>query len=102
MIDIIIFWILLFILAMFIVVDGDIWRKKSHRSVWIAFLFSSLLVGLFAVDSYIQETRWNDGLCSCGNQWELISVQHVKNSGNHYFYQCVNCHNVIEMNYNPQ
>ena len=40
--------------------------------------------------------KYNNGICpKCGTEFHLVSVTHMKNNGNYYYYACENDH-VIE------
>ena len=70
--------------------------KKWTAVVLIAFAVGYSIAGLFALETAIDEDKWNDGYCECGGEWDLINIDHVKNRGNIYYYECVKCNNVID------
>ena len=43
---------------------------------------------------------WNNGHCECGTEWELVNIEHFRNSGELYYYDCNNCGTVIRTHSN--
>ena len=59
-----------------------------------------LAIGLSLAEAYADETAWNGGHCECGTEWELVNVEHLRNSGDLYYYDCNNCGKVIRTHSN--
>lgn len=78
--------------------------KDGWKKVVVA-IITSLLIGfgisgMFAMERKGDEMVWNNGSCGCGTEWELIDVEHLRNSGELYYYGCDNCGAVIRTHSN--
>lgn len=62
----------------------------------IAILIGIILGGMVSCDRSHNEKIWQNGICDCGNNYELFDIEHHKNSSDHYFYKCENCNDLIE------
>jgi hypothetical protein len=74
--------------------------KKVVVAIIIAFAIGFGVSGLFALERKGDEMAWNNGHCECGTEWELVDVEHLKNSGELYYYGCDNCGAVIRTHSN--
>lgn len=74
--------------------------KKVVVSIIVSLAIGFGLSGLLTLERKGDEMVWNGGHCECGTEWELIDVEHLKNSGNVYFYNCDNCSNIIKTHSN--
>ena len=59
-------------------------------------LLIGVALGICAWESAIDEESWNNGICSCGGEFEFSNAAHRKNGGNYYYYVCNECSYVIE------
>ena len=66
----------------------------------IASAFGTGFAGLLHLEHKNDEQLWNDGNCTCGKEWRLVSVDHVKNGGDLYYYTCDECNNTIRTHSN--
>lgn len=70
--------------------------------------FSGLFLTLFVVlifaagilianhESKVSKENYNNGICSeCGGEYRFTSAQHIKNSGDRYYYTCEDCGHTV-------
>lgn len=74
--------------------------KKVVVAIIVALAIGFGISGLFALERKGDEMAWNNGHCECGTEWELVDVEHLKNSGELYYYGCDNCGAVIRTHSN--
>ena len=74
--------------------------KKAVVAIIVALAIGFGISGLFALERKGDEMAWNNGHCECGTEWGLVDVEHLKNSGELYYYGCDNCGNVIRTHSN--
>ena len=74
--------------------------KKVVVAIIVALAIGFGISGLFALERKGDEMAWNNGHCECGTEWGLVDVEHLKNSGELYYYGCDNCGNVISTHSN--
>ena len=74
--------------------------KKVVVAIIVALAIGFGISGLFALERKGDEMAWNGGHCECGTEWELVDVEHLKNSGELYYYNCNNCGKVIRTHSN--
>ena len=70
--------------------------KKYVIAILIALVVGFVIASAFALEEKIDVETWNNGHCEeCGGSWKLINVDHIKNGGDNYYYECEECLNVI-------
>lgn len=74
--------------------------KKAVVAIIVALAIGFGISGLFALERKGDEMAWNNGTCECGGEWDLIDVEHLKNSGELYYYECEDCGYVIRLHSN--
>ena len=74
--------------------------KKVVVAIIVALAIGFGISGLFALERKGDEMAWNNGTCECGGEWDLIDVEHLKNSGELYYYECEDCGYVIRLHSN--
>lgn len=79
---------------------------KTKVGWWVSFLITAtiatvVIAGGFTLEYYGDRDAWNEGHCQCGGSWELVNVQKYKGA-THYFYECGNCSDVIDLTNNPR
>ena len=74
--------------------------KKVVVAIIVALAIGFGISGLFALERKGDEIAWNNGYCECGTKWELVDIEHLKNSGELYYYGCDNCGTVIRTHSN--
>ena len=78
--------------------------KKTILKVIAIILIASLvgfgIAGLMWMEHKGDTQSWNNGICPCGEEWRLVSVDHLKNGGDLYYYTCDNCHRTIRTHSN--
>lgn len=77
----------------------DDW-KRVVACIIISLAIGFGISGLFMLERKGDEMSWNNGHCECGTEWELVDVEHLKNSGELYYYGCDNCGTVIKTHSN--
>lgn len=74
----------------------DGWKRAVVAiiiSLACGFGFTALM---FAEQKYDAE-QWNNGHCLvCDGEYNLIDVEHHRNGGDTYYYECEDCKNLIE------
>lgn len=73
----------------------DDW-KRVVVSIILAIAIGCGIAGMFALEQKGDEIVWNNGTCECGGEWDLVNVEHIKNGGNRYYWNCEDCGHVIE------
>ena len=76
-------------------------NMKGWKRMLVA-LVIAVCVGCGISAIYCAETNndikaWNNGFCECGYEWTFSNAEHLKNSGNLYYWHCKNCGKVIEL-----
>jgi len=57
----------------------------------------AIFVAIMAISNCIDVSKWNNGHCSCGGNWEYVqAVGHY--SSTTYMYECDKCGTVEEFN----
>lgn len=80
----------------FIVAGGGLKRQLCASFICLGF-WLIMAIGLWGQDMGNEE-RWNNGYCTCGQHWELVSVTKSRtNSTTHKYYTCPNCYTEIEI-----
>lgn len=74
--------------------------KPLIKRLITSILATTIFVGIFGGCLYLERARydndWNNGYCpTCGIHWSFKSGSHYRTTTK-YFYECENCHNVIE------
>ena len=69
--------------------------KKVVVAIIVSLAIGFGISGLFALERKGDEKVWNNGHCKCGTEWELVDVEHLRNSGDLYYYDCNNCGTMI-------
>jgi hypothetical protein len=59
----------------------------------IAFVLGIALLFTFAT---LNAEKYNNGCCECGGEWELIDIERCHNDIPFYYYECNECHDLIE------
>lgn len=70
---------------------------RTILAIIIAVVIGCGISGLLCMERMGDITNWNNGYCTCGNEWNFKNVDHVKNGSNLYYWHCGNCGNVIEL-----
>lgn len=52
-------------------------------------------------ESKMDETAWNGGQCQCGGLWHFSNAEHLRHSGDVYYYYCEECGKVIRLYSQP-
>ncbi len=71
---------------------------RAIVAIIIAIAIGCGIAGMFALEYKGDEMAWNNGTCECGGEWDLVNVEHRKNSGNRYYWECEDCGHVIQTN----
>lgn len=74
--------------------------KKAVVAIIVSLAIGFGISGLFVLERKGDERAWNNGHCHCGTEWELINVEHLKNSGELYYYGCDDCGAMIRTHSN--
>ena len=76
------------------------WQKKIIVVITALMIGIIITILLYFNHNYEQKI-WNNGCCpNCQTEWQLVNVEHVRNTGNTYYYTCPKCGKIIEQNYN--
>ena len=71
--------------------------KRVLVTLVIAVCIGCGISTVFCVERNNDIKAWNNGSCECGGKWTFSNVEHLKNSGNLYYWYCEDCGRVIEL-----
>ena len=80
---------------MFATCGTDTKNKIGGSLACIIFWF--LVAGVLHWQEVGNAERWNNGLCECGQHWELSAVAKSRSGTETKYYTCSNCYNEIEI-----
>ena len=70
--------------------------KRLISAIFITALFASIFGGCNYIEATRDNDNWNDGYCfNCGTHWTFKGGTRYKFT-TEYYYECENCHTVIE------
>ena len=72
------------------------WKRRIFALV-IAVCVGCCFSAMFCAERSSDVYAWNNGSCECGCEWKFSNVEHLKNSGNLYYWYCEDCGRVIEL-----
>lgn len=72
------------------------WKRRLVALV-IAVCVGCGISTMFCVERDSDVKAWNNGSCECGCEWKFSNGEHLRNSGNLYYWHCENCGRVIEL-----
>lgn len=73
-------------------------RKRIFFVILIALIVGATVSAAFEIEYIGDDTQWNNGNCpDCNTEWELINVQHLRNSGEVYYWNCPQCGTIIKL-----
>jgi hypothetical protein len=72
--------------------------KRNIVTIIIAFAIGFGISGLLTAEHKADVKTWNNGYCAeCGGEWHLTDVVKGHNNGStRYYWECVDCYNVID------
>lgn len=70
------------------------------REFLVVLAISAAIGGLMCLDAKMNEEIWNDGICDCGGQYELVSVTKSRMGSKTFYYLCDDCQTCIETSAN--
>lgn len=88
------------LLALILTSGIEKWFPRVLAVALIASAFGTGVAGLLCLERKSDEHLWNGGNCTCGEEWRLVSVDHIKNGGDLYYYTCDECNNTIRTHSN--
>ena len=69
---------------------------KTIFTIIFSFLVGFGIIGLCNLERKIDTETYNEGVCvKCGGHYTIFDVEHIRNSGDIYYYKCDNCEKVI-------
>lgn len=64
----------------------------------IALVIGAIISAVFCAENTADHQRWNGGYCpDCGVRWALVNVEHLRNSGEVYYWNCPQCGTIIKL-----
>ena len=72
------------------------WKRKIV-TLAIAVCVGCCFSAMFCIERSNDIYAWNNDSCECGCEWKFSNVEHLKNSGNLYYWYCEDCGKVIEL-----
>lgn len=70
--------------------------KRFITAILATAFFAGIFGGCLFIDTTRDDNNWNDGYCpDCGTHWVFKGGTRYKFS-TEYYYECENCHTVIE------
>lgn len=73
-------------------------KKDFSELIFILFIAFIFAAGCFiaSCEHKNSEKNYNNGICTeCGGEYHFSSAQHIKNSGDKYYYTCKDCGHTI-------
>lgn len=71
--------------------------KRGLVTLIIAVCIGCGISAMFCAERNSDVKAWNNGSCECGGEWKFSNVEHLRNSGNLYYWYCEGCGRVIEL-----
>ena len=71
--------------------------KRGLATLVIAVCVGCGISVMFCAGRNSDEKAWNNGSCECGCEWKFSNAEHLRNSGNLYYWYCEDCGKVIEL-----
>jgi hypothetical protein len=71
--------------------------KRGLVTLAIAVCVGCGISAMFCAERNSDVKAWNNGSCECGGTWEFSNAEHLRNSGNFYYWYCEDCGRVIEL-----
>lgn len=86
-----------FMALMFTSEMKDGW-KRNVVTIILALAIGFGIGGLLTAEHEADKKAWNNGHCAeCGGEWHLADVVKGRNNGStRYYWECVDCYNVID------
>ena len=72
--------------------------KRGLATLVIAVCVGCGISAMFCTERNNDVKAWNNGSCECGCEWTFSNVEHLRNSGNLYYWYCEDCERLIELN----
>ena len=74
---------------------------KGWKRVLVTFVIA-VCVGcsmsvMFCIERNSDVKAWNNGYCECGCEWTFSNAEHLRNSGDFYYWYCKDCGKVIKL-----
>lgn len=76
-------------------------KKIKENGTEIIFMVAIIVVMVLAVivanhEAKQGEKNYNNGICTeCGGSYYFVDTEHIKNSGDRYYYSCDKCGHTI-------
>ena len=71
--------------------------KRGVVALLIAVCVGCGISAMFCAERKSDIKAWNNGFCECGYEWKFSNAEHLRNSGNLYYWYCEDCGKVIEL-----
>ena len=71
--------------------------KRGVIALVIAVCVGCGISAMFYAERNSDIKAWNNGSCKCGCEWKFSNTEHLRNSGNLYYWYCEDCGRVIEL-----
>ena len=71
--------------------------KRGFATLIIAVCVGCGISAMFCAERNSDVKAWNNGSCKCGCEWKFSNAEHLRNSGNLYYWYCEDCGKVIEL-----
>lgn len=80
-----------------IAADNDFGREVILGSVIFGVVFATITFVCLIITVKTDKEVWNNGVCpTCGQAWEFKCATQGSGNNHTYYYECGNCHSVIE------
>ena len=71
--------------------------KRVLVTLVIAVCVGCSMSAMFCAERNSDVKAWNNGYCECGCEWTFSNVEHLRNSGEVYYWFCEDCGKVIKL-----
>ena len=71
--------------------------KRVLVTLVIAVCVGCSMSAMFCIERNSDVKAWNNGYCECGCEWTFGNAEHLRNSGDFYYWYCEDCGKVIKL-----
>lgn len=73
-------------------------KHPAIKGIIVAFAVGLVMAGINYLECKIEQEKWNNGYCECGNAWEFCNGDDERFGSTNYYWKCDECGSIIELN----